>query len=147
MLGLKLNHVSKRGYCSWELLYSECPSHNFCIMYLKIILLKLLLDFRVANELITMMYDTCMQHALWFHETMAQGLCFLYLFMITRWSVILSSPSSKKSYYTPRFNEVERGVYWFHVIPPSVHPSVSGQNRFRSVSSTILAGSISYLHI
>ena len=49
--------------------------------------------------------------------------------------------------YTPRFNEVEQGVYWFHVICPSLRPSVCGQNRVRSVSSTILARSISYLHI
>ena len=46
-------------------------------------------------------------------------------------------------YYTPRFNEVERGVYWYHL----VRLSVCGQNRVRSVSSTILIGSISYLHI
>ena len=45
--------------------------------------------------------------------------------------------------YTPRFNEVERGVYWFHL----VRLSVCWQNRVRSVSSTILIGSISYLHI
>ena len=45
--------------------------------------------------------------------------------------------------YTPRFNEVERGVYWFHLI----RLSVCGQNSVRSVSSTILIGSISYLHI
>ena len=46
-------------------------------------------------------------------------------------------------YYTPRFNEVERGVYWFHL----VRLSVCGQNRVRSVSSTIVIGSILYLHI
>ena len=46
-------------------------------------------------------------------------------------------------YYTPRFNEVDRGVYWYHL----VRLSVCGQNRVRSVSSTILIGSISYLHI
>ena len=47
--------------------------------------------------------------------------------------------------YTPRFNEVERGVpvYWYHF----VRLSVCGQKRVRSVSSTILIGSISYLHI
>ena len=27
-------------------------------------------------------------------------------------------------YYTPRFNEVKRGLYWFHVVCPSVCPSV-----------------------
>ena len=27
-------------------------------------------------------------------------------------------------YYTPRFNEVERGVYWFHVVRPSARLSV-----------------------
>ena len=49
---------------------------------------------------------------------------------------------SSCSSYTPRFNEVERGVYWFHL----VRLSICGQNRVRSVSSTILIGSISYLH-
>ena len=43
---------------------------------------------------------------------------------------------------TPFLNEVERGVYWFHL----VRLSICGQNRVRSVSSTILIGSISYLH-
>ena len=46
-------------------------------------------------------------------------------------------------HYIPCFNEVERGVYWFHL----VRPSVCGQNHVRSASSTILVGSISYLHI
>ena len=46
-------------------------------------------------------------------------------------------------YYTPRFNEVERGVYWYHL----VRLSVCGQNRVRSVSSWILIGSSSYLRI
>ena len=58
---------------------------------------------------------------------------------------------SRKDCYTPRFNEVERGVYWYHLVRLSVRPSVClsvcGQNRVRSVSSTILIGSISYLHI
>ena len=48
------------------------------------------------------------------------------------------------NFYTPRFNEVERGYTGFTL---SVHPSVCGQNRVRSVSSAILVGSISYLHI
>ena len=38
--------------------------------------------------------------------------------------------------HTPRFNKVERGVYWYHL----VRLSVCGQNRVRSVSSTILIG-------
>ena len=63
--------------------------------------------------------------------------------------IVLSSTSGV--FYTPRFNEVERGVYWFHLVRPSVCPSVRlsvcGQNRVCSVSSTILIGSISYLHI
>ena len=51
-------------------------------------------------------------------------------------------------FYIPRFNEVDRGVYWYHLsVCPSVRLSVCGQNRVRSVSSTILIGSISYLHI
>ena len=45
--------------------------------------------------------------------------------------------------YTPRFNEVERGIYWFHL----VRLSVCGQNHVRSVPSTIFTGSIVYLHI
>ena len=51
--------------------------------------------------------------------------------------------AAPRHHYTPLFNEVERGVYWFHL----VRLSVCGQNRVRSVSSTILVGSISYLHI
>ena len=51
------------------------------------------------------------------------------------------------SCYTPRFNEVERGVYWYHLVRLSVCLSVCGQNCVRSVSSTILIRSISYLHI
>ena len=51
----------------------------------------------------------------------------------------------------PRFNEVERGVYWYHLVRLSVCPSIClsicGQNRVHSVSSTILIGSISYLQI
>ena len=60
----------------------------------------------------------------------------------------------------PRFNEVERAYTGFtssvrlsiHLsIHPSVRPpvclSVCGQNRVRSVTSTILVGSISYSHI
>ena len=27
-------------------------------------------------------------------------------------------------YYTPRFNEVDRGVYWYHLVRLSVRPSV-----------------------
>ena len=58
--------------------------------------------------------------------------------------------------YTPRFNEVERGYTGFtSSVRPSVRPSiclsvcpsVCGQNRVCSVTFTILAGYISYLHI
>ena len=54
-----------------------------------------------------------------------------------------SHVSYHENNYTPRFNEVERGVYWFHL----VGLSVNGHNRVRSVFSTILIGSISCLHI
>ena len=47
--------------------------------------------------------------------------------------------------YTPCFNEVERGVLVSTCA--SLHLSICGQNRVRSVSSTILIGSILYLHI
>ena len=54
----------------------------------------------------------------------------------------------KASYYTPRFNEVDGGYTGITLsVCPSVRLSVCGQNRVRSVSSTILIGSISYLHI
>ena len=62
------------------------------------------------------------------------------------WPLLTSQSSTRRlviDFYTPRFNEVERGVYWYHL----VRLSVCGQNRVRSVSSTILIGSISYLHI
>ena len=44
-------------------------------------------------------------------------------------------------YYTPCFNEAERGLYTGFTL------SVCGQNQVPSVSSIILVGSISYLHI
>ena len=43
----------------------------------------------------------------------------------------------------PASTKLKGGVYWFHL----VRLSVCGQNRVPSVSSTILMGSISYLHI
>ena len=61
---------------------------------------------------------------------------------ISRWATWLLF-ALLSFFYTPRFNEVERGVYWYHL----VRLSFCGQNRVRSVSSTILIGSISYLHI
>ena len=55
----------------------------------------------------------------------------------------------KTNNYTLRPRKL-KGVYWFHRVRlsvyPCVHLSVCGQNRVRSVSSTILAGSISYLN-
>ena len=75
---------------------------------------------------------------------------------LTHWGRVTNIWVSNLGYhYTPRFNEVEKGVYWFHLVrlsvrpsvPPSVCLSVCGQNRVRSVSSTLLVGSISYLHI
>ena len=40
-----------------------------------------------------------------------------------------------------------KGVYWIHLVRPSVRLSVCGQNCVHSVSSTILARSMPYLHI
>ena len=52
------------------------------------------------------------------------------------------------SNHTFRFNKVERGYTGFTLsVCPSVRLSICGQNRVHSVSSTILIGSISYLHI
>ena len=56
---------------------------------------------------------------------------------------LLAPSLTPPNFLYPRFNEVERGVYWYHL----VRLSVCGQNRVRSVSSTILIGSLSYLHI
>ena len=59
--------------------------------------------------------------------------------------------SADNCFYTHRFNEVGSGVYWFHVVRlsvcTSICPSVCRQNRVRSVTSTILAGSVAHLHI
>ena len=54
-------------------------------------------------------------------------------------SYILSFPGNRSGhplndYHTPHFNEVESGVYWFHL----VHLSVGGHNGVHTVSSTIL---------
>ena len=43
----------------------------------------------------------------------------------------------------PASTKLKGGIYWCHL----VRLSVFGQNRVRSVSSTILIGSILYLHI
>ena len=51
--------------------------------------------------------------------------------------------SSCSSLSYPQLQRSWKGVYCFHL----VHLSVCGQNRVRSVSSTILIGSISYMHI
>ena len=51
----------------------------------------------------------------------------------------------KMAVIIPCFNEVERGVYTGFTL--SVRLSICRQNRARSVSSTILVGSISYLHM
>ena len=70
-----------------------------------------------------------------------------FMLPIYIYNVIRNDSQTAKSlcviHYTPRLNEVESGVYWYHL----VRLSVCGQNRVRSVSSTILIGSISYLDI
>ena len=49
---------------------------------------------------------------------------------------------------TPASTELKRGYTGFtSSICPSVRPSICGWNRIRSVSSTILAGSSSYLYL
>ena len=63
-------------------------------------------------------------------ETMLQLLCYVvshWLGTYTKWSLIGQlcpkwEPASCD--YTPRFNEVERGVYWYHLVRLSVCPSV-----------------------
>ena len=68
------------------------------------------------------------------------------LIQITACCLCSAKPLSEPilGYYTPRFNEVERGYTGFILL---VRLCVSGQNRVRSVSSTMLVGSISYLPI
>ena len=74
-----------------------------------------------------------------------------YIIWRLTYRVILISLSVSSMFLYPRFNEVERGVYWYHLVRLSVRPpvrlSVCGQNRVRSVSSRILIGLISYFHI
>ena len=55
--------------------------------------------------------------------------------------VLFICPLAIDYYYTAAQRSWS-GVYWFHL----VRLSICGQNRVRSVSSTILAWSISYLH-
>ena len=67
--------------------------------------------------------------------------CWIFIFESNFTNIIHSWGSN----YTPRSTKLKGGIL---VSPcPSVCPSVCGQNRVRSVSSTILARSISYLHI
>ena len=43
--------------------------------------------------------------------------------------------------------KLKGGIYWFHLVRLSIRKSFCGEIHFRSVSSTILARSIPYLHI
>ena len=66
-------------------------------------------------------------------------------YLLALWLKIISgfSMSTKICVFIPPLQRSWKGVYWFHL----VHLSICGQNHVRSVSSTILVGSISYLHI
>ena len=56
---------------------------------------------------------------------------------------IFRSQLQKGYVFIPPLQRSWKGAYWFHL----VRLSVCGQNRVRSASSTILAGSFSYLYI
>ena len=62
-----------------------------------------------------------------------------------------TTPTQCYVLFYPCFNKVERGVYWCHLVCPSIRlstcRSLCWRNRVCLVSSTILAGSILYLHI
>ena len=120
----------------------------------------------LLNKFPVHIHDILLQHA---SLTCYKYLCLmLFHFSISypRYVLAQGQYSSKsfvkwlgKSFYTPHLMKLVRGytgfillyppaeqscrgVYWFHL----VHLSVCEQNRVCSVSSTILAGSILYLH-
>ena len=145
MLGLKLNHVNKRGYWCCVVQWSTSPqiNSNIChavASYVQILHHGWLLTLSVfiwatcpeRNQVITQSMIRC-KELQW--QMFLIAVVWIRLKCTRMWHSV--------SNYTPRFNEVERGVYWYHL----VRLSVCGQNRVRSVSSTILIGSISYLHI
>ena len=136
------NHVNKRVVAdiwlltvSWTLTWEMIQIRNFyCFMYRQNIWL---IEWEaIVGDMIDHVgiYGSRVAEGLWAFNV---GLV-LHIFDSAALSLLTSI-----SVYTPRFNEVDRGLYWYHL----VRLSVCGQNRVRSVSSTILIGSISYLHI
>ena len=67
----------------------------------------------------------------------------LFRNQLSWWSVWQWFPGIENGRLYPSLQRRWKGGNWFHL----VRLSVCGQNRVRSVSSTILIGSISYLHI
>ena len=104
-----------------------------------------------VNELRDYVDDMAWWPIVYFHSSLMPICINSYNSLRFCWLIVMASQITGNCFVCPtacypppsRFNEVERGVYWFHL----VHLSVCGQNRVRSVSSTILVGSISYLHI
>ena len=89
------------------------------------------------------------------HETMVCAVC-LFIFLWesggNEWNKhgpgnglqCIVSPSLPLVY--PRIQQSWKGLYWFHIVCPSICP-ICGWNGVCSVSSTILGRSVSYLHI
>ena len=87
------------------------------------------------------LWQICMFCSYGFHV-----LVFCFIWWVALYIIIIPPTSTKlKGGYTGNTLSVCPSVC--PSVRPSVRLSVCGQNRVRSVSSTILIGSISYLHI
>ena len=95
----------------------------------------------------------------WVFNSKPRGKPFMFNF---KWDPNETLRLNRNLYHAPRSTKLKGwgwGLYWFHLVRLPVRPSVRlsvtvvrlsvrpvcGQNRFRPVSSTILAGSISHL--
>ena len=119
---------------TWNGFELESPNlHQICILGFSHLILKMgVLD--LQGQLAISTQETAFKVALVYWSRPAKGF-------------YMSQTCSCYTLLYPPHNEVVGGVYWFHLVCPSVCPSIRPAFRVRCVAPTVLVGSISYLYI